>query len=219
MAYNLDEILGGIEKIPGVTTTTGGKVSNNELSNKYVEVPKNKLATLPLNTYIRYRDSTGALKPGGGKVREILTIDKEQYVRLYNYNVPTKKHFNWKVKLADMSKIYRYVRDNDDGSSTAPIPTSTASKNVKPTTSQANSNQHAANSTTSSNSSQFQSEEDQLLSQLGEKMLFNDNDLLKQKVELLEAEVNKLATDQKKMLNIIKRLHNTIYQNSAPSAE
>ena len=202
MSFDLDKILGSLPdgRTGGAQRTselseksTNNKKSKSSLSNKYVEIPKSSLSSLPSNTYVRYKDLDGDLKPGGGILREVVGKDNNQMIRLYRYDKVAKKHFNWLVKLNEISKIYKYVRDEDNNA--APSTIQEPQKVDSP-----------------------KSEEENILNQLGNKMLFNDNDILKQKVDLLEAEITKLATDQKKMLSIIKRLYQTIHQNSAPSA-
>ncbi len=178
---------------------TSAKNTAYELSDRYVEIPKSALPDLPVDTYIKYRDSDGNLKPMGGKYKELYTSSSgEQIIRLVRYNKYTKKSFVWTVKIPKISKIYKYV---DDPSSAKPKSYIDEPRETEP------------------RKDEPQTEEDKILNQLGNKMLFNDNDMLKQKIDTLEAEVAKLAADQKKMFTVIKRMYTNMYQNSALSAE
>jgi hypothetical protein len=213
--FNLDVILSDLptnapqytSRPSGQTAVTGGA---NELSDKYIEVSKDKIKDIPVDTYIRYKDADGNLKPGGGRIKEILSNPKgEDVMKLLVFNAKIRKYYPYLVNLDKVSKIYRYVKDND---TTAVVKKQTApKKNV--------SQVSKSKDDSSFSESEPISEEEHILNQLGDKMLFNDNELLKQKISILEAEVDKLINDQKKLFIFVKRLHSAIVQNNAPSAE
>jgi hypothetical protein len=202
--FDLDKILSSLPvnnndnlvQSSNKSSVSGGAAKTNTLSDKYVEVSLDNIGDLPVGTYIRYKDADGNLKPGGGRVKELVS-DKggAPAIKLYSYNGRLKKSFVWTVKVGNISHLYRYVRDE----------TAQLLKSVTKTTPSLNN--------------ELKSGESDILDQLGNKMLFNDNEMLKQKIDTLEAEVAKLSADQKKMFMVIKRLHNIVHQNSALSAE
>ena len=119
--FALDEVL---ERLPQNNViksksrpTTGG--AQAKLSSNYIEVKKNKLSEVPTGTYMRYFDSEGNLKPGGGKFKSVgQNAEGESIVTLGNFNASTKKYYVWTVKLADISKIYKYVKDTTTNTDT-----------------------------------------------------------------------------------------------------
>ena len=171
-------------------STTGG--DQTKLSSNYIEVKKNKLSEVPVGTYMRYFDSNGNLKPGGGKFKSIgQNAEGESVVTLNNFNSSTKKYYMWTVKFADISKIYRYVKDGESVETTPARPEEHKETIKKPET-----------------------EEEQIISQIGNKMLFNDNELLKQKVDSLELEIQRIDTDLKKIFLLVKRVYTKAFQSS-----
>ncbi len=207
--FDLDKI---IDKLP---TASGGNLNARKpgksggankatakLSKNYVEVNKANLGELSTDTYLRYIDTEGNLKPGGGKFRSLgQNNDGEPILNLSNFNVSTKKYYLWNVKLNEISKIFRYVKDGDSHE----MP----SVQSKQSTSTANT----AN-TDIPNTPTLTTEEDQIISQLGNKMLFSDNDMLKQKVDAMEVSIERLDADLKKVFTLVKRLYKTVFQGA-----
>lgn len=176
-------------------SATGG--AQAKLSSNYIEVKKNKLSEVPTGTYMRYFDSDGNLKPGGGKFKSVgQNAEGESIVTLGNFNASTKKYYVWTVKLADISKIYKYVKDSDTNEST-PAQTSTVRTEEHKETIK-----------------KPETEEEQIISQIGNKMLFNDNELLKQKIDSLELEVQRIDTDLKKIFVLVKRVYARVFQSN-----
>lgn len=215
--FALDEVL---EQLPQTSnslyrpkTKTGKSISGGsqaKLSDKYVEVKKNQLSSVPIGTYLRYIDSDGNLKPGGGKLKSIgENAEGENVVTLNNFNMSTKKYYVWSVKLTDISKIYRYVKDSQElkeskeAKERNSIQSTVRQKNVSDST--PNQDQEPEPETV----------EEQILSQLGNKMLFNDNELLKQKVDSLELEVHRIDTDLKKIFMLVKRIHAVVFKRTS----
>ena len=184
-----------------------------EANSNYIEISKDKLAELPRDTYIRYIDNNGITKPGGGKFQAIGQNNiGEPAINLARYDALSKRFFTWSVKLSEISKIYKYIK-------TKPTEVNSSNSNA-PTNAQFNMYPPIANvpfSTTNLHSIQepktYTSEEDKIISQLGDKMLFNDSELIKQKVDLLEVEVHRIDEDLKKVFVLVKRIYKKVYQN------
>jgi hypothetical protein len=168
------------------TSKAAGKAAG--LSKNYVEVPKNVMKSIPPGTYIRYRTATGELKPGGGRVK---SFDDEN-MTLSNYNYSTKKYFVWKVDYSDISKIYKYIK-----------PTDSQTEQVQPSQVQPNQVQLIQVHT----EPEYKTAEDQLLNEIGTKMLFNDTELMQQKINNLETELQRIDADLKKVFLLVKRLY------------
>lgn len=197
--FALDEVLERLPQnnvIKSKFRATGG--AQAKLSNNYIEVKKNKLSEVPAGTYMRYFDSEGNLKPGGGKFKSVgQNAEGESIVTLGNFNSSTKKYYVWTVKLADISKIYKYVKDT----------TTNTNKTTLAQTSSARSEE------SKEIIKKPETEEEQIMSQIGNKMLFNDNELLKQKIDSLELEVQRIDTDLKKIFVLVKRIHANVFRS------
>lgn len=207
--FNLDDIISKLPdegaKKPGISF--GGQATTpGELSSSYVEVKKSDVTSLPKETYVRYADASGVLKPGGGKIKSIEhTPDGDVMVKIGKYNVSTKKYFMWSFKLSEVSKVYRFV----------PPATSTTKQNAGVSSSSSNNSftPGAYNSNSSMPSvSPGQpippsTEEDRIINQLGDKMLFDDAEMLTQRLNMVEASVQKLEEDLKKIFILVKRIY------------
>lgn len=219
--FALDEVL---EQLPQTSnslyrpkTKTGKSISSGsqvKLSDKYVEVKKNQLSSVPIGTYLRYIDSDGNLKPGGGKLKSVgENAEGENVVTLNNFNMSTKKYYVWSVKLTDISKIYRYVKDSQE------LKESKEAKernSIQSTVKQKNVSDPRPNQDQEPEPEpEPETAEEQILSQLGNKMLFNDNELLKQKVDSLELEVHRIDTDLKKIFMLVKRIHAVVFKRTS----
>lgn len=175
--------------------------NSNKLSSNYVEIKKSNLNSIPIGTYLRYFDADGNLKPGGGKLKSLgQNAEGESIITFGNFNASTKKYYVWNVKLTDVSKIYKYVKEAGQNSAKG-----------EPGQSQPSQSQP------SQFQQQFkpiQTEEEKIISQLGDKMLFNDTDSLKQKIDSLEIEIQRISTDLKKIFILVQRLHTAVFKPS-----
>lgn len=54
---------------------------------------------------------------------------------------------------------------------------------------------------------------DTLLDQIGDKLLFGDNDMLQKKIDALEARLAKVETDLKGMFKLFKKMHEDFYKS------
>lgn len=202
--FALDEVLerlpqNNVIKSKSQPTTRGAQA---KLSSNYVEVKKDKLSEVPTGTYMRYFDSEGNLKPGGGKFKSVgQNAEGESIITLGNFNASTKKYYVWTVKFADISKIYKYVKDGESDKTTTK-PQSTAQ------------NPSARSEESKEIIKKPETEEEQIISQIGNKMLFNDNELLKQKIDSLELEVQRIDTDLKKIFLLVKRVYARVFQSN-----
>ncbi len=204
--FDLDAIIDQLPTATGVNLNArkpnksgGATKATAKLSKNYVEVNKSKLGELPTDTYLRYIDMEGNLKPGGGKFKSIGQNDEgEPILHLSNFNLSTKKYYLWNVKLSEISKIYRYVKDGDSRELPATQNTTTPAPN-KPDVSNLQDDKPPT-------------EEDKILLQLGDKMLFSDNELLKQKVDAMDVDLQRIDADLKKIFTLVKRLYKTVFQ-------
>jgi hypothetical protein len=201
--FDLDKILESPQ--PAVIYGSATKSSKVPKSNadagapdlsKYTEVDKSQWMTLPSNTYIRYIDTEGAWRPGG-RVKSIKADTDGNAFVVGKYNMFLKKFTMWNIKFANVTKLYRMIEADK---STPKPATNPVGPPVTVVHSEAMGGAAHKPETT----------EDQILGQLGNKILFEDGDMLRHKVEALESEIQRMGDDQKNLLTLIKRLYNRL---------
>jgi len=201
--YNLDEIIpqlntaytgstnyAGNNEYTGNNNYTGGS-EKKEKTNKtgtaqhmnmenYVEVPKTSWSQLPKDTYVRYIDKDGKVR-AGGKVKSINLDNGETVMSLGKYNVSLKKFFMWKVKFRNISKLYKYNNTN----TTDPVQQIVQKSEKK----------------------EYETDEDNIMNQLGNKLLFEEGDLLKQEIESVKGDIKRLDENMIELFGMIKKLY------------
>lgn len=179
--FNLNDIVPS-QQISGGASQKSKKSAKPtaEALKNYVEIPKSALAD-NIGAYIRYLEPDGNLKPGGGKIKAVDDAD----VTLSNFQFATKKFFVWKVPLTGISKVYKHMKDAKE------------TKDTKETT-------HTVQTIPAE---EHKSVEDQIMSAIGTKVLFNDTDMLHQKISKLENDMQRIDEDLKKVFILVKRLY------------
>ena len=195
--FDLDVIINGLPKA-GVfggapSVKKSAPVVNGQtkpIDETYTEFDVSEITSIPLNTYIRFNDLEGNLKPGGGNIKGFTLADNDLIVTIGSRNPSTNKYYTRSVKTSELSKVFA---KNLGKSGTKPI-----IKQVnKPV------NKPAILDT----SDVPETHEEQILSQLGNKLLFDDAEMLRQKIDNLDAEVKRIDVDLKKIFVLVKRLY------------
>jgi len=190
--FNLDKI---IQELPEPDYTSDIEVpkkpkktsGSSELNSKYEEVPLTDISEILPGTSIKYKDSEGKIQTAG----KFDSVNGD--VCNFNFFLATKRiYVPKKVKIADMKKIFKYLPTEGK------LPGETIKK--KDSESQADTKSQASVKTT-------RNTQEDILSQIGNKVLFNDTELMNQRIIKLEADVEKIHSDMKKMFTLIKRLY------------
>ena len=155
------------------------------LSDKYVELDFTNLNKSHIGAYVRYYDAAGNLAPGGWKIKEIDNTG----ILLHNYASKIKKYFKKRVKYSDISKLYKY-HDPDRKIIT----------------------KDSAITTLQQPNTQTNDGEKDIISQIGDKMLFNDTEVLKQKIEMLDGEIQRIDSDVKKIFIMVKKVYLAVFK-------
>ncbi len=206
--FSLDNILADL---PGKNSSdiSGGLVKKNvstSLSDNYIEIDKNALTDVATGTYVRYYDGNGVLKPGGGKIKNILhNSDGDKVLVLTNYNVANKRLFVWNVPFSNISKIFKHTGKNKK------VKAKPGAKNEQRAPQKQNIDLPEEPEQSVDNEPPV-SLEDDILNQIGGKMLFNDGEMLRQKVDALENDLKRMDSDLKKLFVLVKRLYTNVFK-------
>lgn len=200
---NREEVRGSGQVAKSNTVKVTG-IQPTELSKDYVEINKNDIQSLPTNTYIRYIDKTGTIKPGG-KLKKITIEPDETKIMVGKYNIASKKYFMWTIKLSDIKKLYKFV----PSSSGEPRPAKQSIPSATPVGAPADNDVEGGHDPGEPEPS---AEPTSIEQKLGDKLLFNDSDILRQKILVLETDVAKVMTEQQKMLTVLRRLHDAVME-------
>jgi hypothetical protein len=166
------------------TNTINNTTPNNvNILKNYTEVSKDMWSRLEPGTYIRYIKLDGTLK-SGGRIKSIEQSDNGS-LSISIQKFRGKLHpLLWKVNSNSISKIYKL-------------------KNERIT----NGGVEQQGSLQSQTQMQPQPQSNTLLDQLGDKFLFDDKDILRKKIEMLESKVNKLDQDLKNLFLFVKKMY------------
>jgi hypothetical protein len=151
----------------------------DRILNSYTEIPRLQWGSIPLQTYIRYKNTDGELKLGGRLIslmpvgnNYILTINSRNRISGY-------KNLTWSVNTEKISNIYRYNKARDKVNK---IDSTTANVQKK-------------------------THHEELMSQLGDKLLFDDSESIKNRLDSFEVRLQKLENDLKKLFMLFKRMY------------
>ena len=177
----------------------------------YTEWPKNQWATIPIRTYIRYMTNDGKLKTGG----RIKSITKETDGSLtFAINKYAKRRtLVWEINSKKISNIYEYTKV--DPKKKAKGGAQMAQQMNVQGGMQANGlvPQMMYGGVSSPNQQmQYmpQSQPTSVLSQLGDKLLFDDKDTIVRRLDMLEARTQRIEQDLKKIFMIVKRMYEQV---------
>jgi hypothetical protein len=171
------------------------------LKNRYLEISKNTWMDLPLNTYVRYIDENGVLKTGG---RITAKIDNT-YFTITKTSLYTRTQ-EWTVDIHKIKRLFKFV---DDKKKKTTVEGGAGDKEVQKTNDDNISEQYQD---TLQPTMQQPSRQQTFMSQLGDKLLFDDNSILADRIDKLEREVSQNTKDLSFAIKAIKHLNNKIIQ-------
>jgi len=145
----------------------------------YAEITRNNWENIPIGSYLRYINDEGVLKTGA-KLKEIIkTPDNEIIFTFYKY-VRGRPGYKWSISSNKIQKVFKYRKMEER------TPRSTDTKTSE-------------NNTVSNNTD--------LLNNLGNKLLFEDNDTLIKKIEAFEVRLQTIEAEVQKLVSIIKQAY------------
>lgn len=176
-------------------------------TNNYSEIPRLQWNSIPTNTYIRWADKDGNGR-NGGKIYGISTENGESLLMLSKYNTAMGRNFHWKVKMGEISKIYKYIGQDNRQKNTVGGNNQTGNNQTNNRTNQNNSTandniDHNENKSINNTSN----DGDDFMSQLGGKLLFDEGDLLKREIETLKNDVKRIDENMITMFAMIKKIY------------
>jgi hypothetical protein len=225
--FNLDDIVSKLEnKTSKLENKIGGTTNkiNTDMSDKYVEIIKSNWGNIELNTYIRYKGTDGKLKQGG-RVKAINKIADNYVIGIEKKSMKSRPYF-WNVSTNNITNIYKLKDEYMYKKSNAMSNTPNAMSNTPNAMSNATNTMYNApiaqditggNNTPDTyiqgngiNNILGGTNEDDILSKLGGKLMFDDADTINKKITSMEIRMDKVERDIKKILNILDHLNNKI---------
>lgn len=172
--FSLDTILKEIDPEDTKKITPEKEKVKNINMNNYVEIPKEDWNSIPINTYIRYKENN--VIQSGGKVASIApNVSITLNIYAFRYRRYTPKI----VSFSNMTNIYKFV------------------KNEKPEKPKAEPVETP-------------------ISQLGDKLLFTNNESLKEEIDILKKEIENLKShitriddNTVSLIKMIKKINKT----------
>lgn len=211
VSFDLDTI---VSALPQPTQILGaGKSSRPNKSQgtsapddmaSYTEINKSSWLSIPVDTYIRYIDQSGNWRPGA-RVKSVKQDPSggNSFV-IGKFNPFIKKFTKWSVPFSNIATLYKLKDDVKQVSDSKPIKLiTTTPQNISP--------EVAAQITNPA-----ESNEEQILGQLGNKLLFEDGEMIRHKVDGLEADVQRMSEDIRKLGIIMKRLYKRLDAAGVP---
>lgn len=213
VSFELDDIIGGLPQptfavAGGKPTKHSGTTQLAEITSdmdSYVEINKTGWMSVPVDTYIRYTDQEGKWRPGA-RVKSIKQNTDGSYAfEVGKFNPFIKKYTKWRVPFNNIAILYKLKDDNRlNTEPRAPrIIATTAPANISPEVTGAAGDSRESN-------------EQQILGQLGNKLLFEDGEMIRHKVEGLEAELQRMNEDLKSLVTLIKRIYTRLDKAGVP---
>lgn len=209
-SFDLDEIVASLPQ-PALLpqSKTGGaskKVSKESHDipadmSSYIEINKSSWMNIPLDTYIRYIDKENKWRPGA-RVKSIKqNADGSNSFVIGKFNPFIKKFTKWNVPFSNITTLYK-LKEESNASEKKPLKL-VLPPNISP--------EVVANVP-----NEKESNEEQILGQLGNKLLFEDGEIIRHKVESLEAEVQRMNDDMKSLVTLIKRIYTRLDKAGVP---
>jgi hypothetical protein len=255
--FNLDGILAGAAQVVGgdefshitnqTNTTdqiniTESKTINHETSNaftpdeharilkKYTPISKQIWRSIPLDTYIRYIDSSNLLQQGGRVIGYVNNTSGEpaMLVKKQNWNrAPTIAT----VDINSLKGVFKFNEQSEKKEKKEKKTTkSTTTKKPKKTKKQIDADSSDDETVLGEsvmgepivgsyeNPRNEKTRHDDILDKLGTKLLFEEGEILKKKVENLECEVSRLNEESKKIVVVVNRLYRLLETHTAMQA-
>lgn len=220
--FNLDNILNSlprpssenhvVSESSGGTEKKGRKMppsvlppeDHSRILRNYTEVSKASWLQIPVHTYVRYIDKNNMLHQGGKlKCFSKSASGTSTLMELIKYNHVNRKRIVIKIDLEKTSSIWKLndrPKKTETVAPSAPIAQGGQPASLDP------DEQFEIDSELVVEAKPL-SREDEVLHKLGNKLLFEEGDMLKQKVENLESEVFRLNEEMKKIFILVKRLY------------
>jgi hypothetical protein len=152
--------------------------SDSDPLSRYVEVPSSAWKSLPIGTYVRYQ-SGGELKAGAKLNGKIAGANGQDVFKFIKFIAGSKKPMFWSTNVSAIEKLYKFV-GNQDNNEVADANAAISESNTDP--------------------------RQELMGKLGDKLLFDDADLIRKKGESNERRIEQLETNLKSMIVLVKQL-------------
>ncbi len=166
-----------------------GGADDAKILKNYVEIPAANWSNIETHTYIRYK-CDGVLKTGARIVSKEVLPDGTITFILQKRGVG--RPFMWSVNSKKISNIYQFVKKETD-----PNPAGLSSAGPNSASQTAVGQSPTGGAVPKSN----------VLSQLGDKLLFDNVETLSARIEAMETKFQRMEEDMKKMLTLSKRLY------------
>lgn len=161
----------------------------------YVEIPKKDWKKLQKGDYIKYSDEKHPeLRPFGVK---IMSVDNPDVIKVGRFNAKQKRYFTWSVEVPKIMKLLKYVGSRDNNQRNKP-PVMDISEQQKLDFPQPLEIVQPKKPL---------SPEDQIIDQIGTKILFDESEMFRRRIEELEASNKKMDAAIKKMFIFIQNLY------------
>jgi hypothetical protein len=190
--FSLDTILKEIDnkELPQKSKSAEKKIGNKKVGvnmNNYAEIPKEEWNLIPMDTYIRYKEND-VIQQGGRIIKIVpnLTITIRYFIRRGNFGTKV-------IQLNNVSNIYKFVKLEKDDKSNKKNKINNTADGGNPVTDPATP-----------------------ISQLGDKILFTNNESLKEEIDILKKEVDNLKAhitriddNTVSLIKMIKKIYKT----------
>lgn len=169
--------------------------SIEELLAKYNEVPRDAWHDLKKGDYIRYKNEKGELKPGG-TVRSIIN-NPDNTISIQLFKKMGAKFANFAINASKTQNIYLF-----DKQYSSYQPNQQQSDQADNRQAQ----QHVQGGNAQDNQ-QKKSHQEKLLVQLGDKLLSDDGESLKNRLDAQEVRTQRIEQDLKKLFLLVKKMY------------
>lgn len=148
----------------------------NKILTRYLEIPKQSWSSIPPDTYVRYIDDTSALK-AGGRIKNIIPDGNFLYITINRKSRYSRTNGDIALDSRKIQRLFKFIDDKVTGGSTE----------------QSNQTSSAASPAMS-------------MSQLNEKILFDEKNIISDRITEVEARITKIETSIQQIIRIIKQM-------------
>ena len=177
---------------------------HEKILQSYIEVPRASWSTIPLKTYIRYKTNRNELKTGA-RIKSIDRESDDSYTIVLRKFSRGAKTLVWSINTKKISNIYKIKEEKKFQKKT---------KVKDGGISIGNSNSNKSNNATNTNNANmlndgFDITEQPMstLSQLGDKLLFDDMSTITTRMDMLEVKTQRIEQDLKKLFYLVKSMY------------